>query len=102
MLAFVLLGMGATAQEVPVGRKVIPSEVPATKVTTAAPAKVEQLDTGESLSFMGKKLWFEMRRRLNLTTAQEEADQKAAERAVRLKVGSVKVQQSAPKAVGTK
>lgn len=49
------------------------------------------MGTGESLSYLGRKLWFEMRRRLNLTSEQEEQEQRAREERVRLKVGGIRV-----------
>lgn len=48
-----------------------------------------------SLSYIGKRLWFEVRKRLNLTTEQEEAQQRAAEALVRLKVGGFRIEQQA-------
>jgi hypothetical protein len=59
--------------------------------TQASSTTVEQMDTGESLGFMGRKLWFEVRKRLNLTSTEEEEAQKKAEQQVRLKVGSIQV-----------
>lgn len=48
-----------------------------------------------SLTYIGKRLWFEVRKRLNLTTEQEEAQQRAAEALVRLKVGGFRIEQQA-------
>jgi hypothetical protein len=73
----------------------VPSATPATKVT---PSTTDQLDTGESLSFLGRKLWFEVRRRMNLTTEEEESEQREREKDVRLKVGSISVKQPDPPA----
>ncbi|MBL7982747.1 MAG: hypothetical protein JNL52_13175 [Flavobacteriales bacterium] len=64
------------------------------------PPSTQELDTGESLTYMGRKLWFEMKRRLNLTTEEEEKAQKAEERNVRLKLGGIQVQGTAPATTG--
>jgi hypothetical protein len=62
----------------------------------AAPAPAAKpMDTGESLGFMGKSLWFEVRRRLNLTTAEEEKKHKEETKQVKLKVGGFQVERSA-------
>jgi len=53
------------------------------------------MDTGESLGFMGKSLWFEVRRRLNLTTEAEEKKHKEETRQVKLKVGGLRVEKGA-------
>jgi hypothetical protein len=55
------------------------------------------LDTGETLTFLGKKLWFEAKRRLDLTSEEEERKQRLYERSVRLRVGSVRLQQGRAK-----
>lgn len=52
----------------------------------------EALGTGETLGFLGRKMWFEVRRRLNLTTTEEEKAQREAERSYRLRVGGIKVE----------
>ena len=59
--------------------------------TRATTATIEQLDTGESITYLGKKLWFEVKRRMNLTTQAEEDQRRLEERNVRLKVGSIRV-----------
>jgi hypothetical protein len=61
------------------------------RVDAPATAATDELDTVESLSYVGRKLWFEVRRRLNLTTAQEETEEKAREQQVKLRVGSIQV-----------
>lgn len=58
---------------------------------TAKASEVKDLDTGDSIIYLGKKLWFEMRKRLNLTDAAEEQARKQEDAQVRLKVGGVKV-----------
>lgn len=62
---------------------------------TAPKQEVKAMGTGESLGFMGRSLWFEMRRRLNLTTEEEEAQHKAETRQVKLKVGGIGVSREA-------
>ncbi|HOZ41784.1 MAG: hypothetical protein IPO05_06155 [Flavobacteriales bacterium] len=69
--------------------KPTPARTDSTRTTAASP---EQLDTGESITYLGRKLWFEVKRRMNLTTEAEEKQQRQAERNVRLKVGSIRVQ----------
>lgn len=65
---------------------------PAPKQETAAKAtEVKDLDTGDSIIYLGRKLWFEMRKRLNLTDTAEEEARKQEDAQVRLKVGGVKV-----------
>ncbi|HRD53592.1 MAG TPA: hypothetical protein PKY96_13180 [Flavobacteriales bacterium] len=61
----------------------------------ATDSRAKTMDTGESLGFMGKSLWFEVRRRLNLTTEEEENKHKAEARQVKLKVGSFQVSREA-------
>lgn len=82
-----------------------PAAAPKTAPGTESKAPLEQQalaepSTGESLSYIGKKLWFETRRRLNLTTEAEEQDQRVAERNYKLRIGGIKVER--PAAVGTK
>jgi hypothetical protein len=68
-----------------------PAAIP-TDSTRETPATTEQLDTGESITYLGKQLWFEVKRRMNLTTEAEEKQRRQEERNVRLKVGSIRVQ----------
>jgi hypothetical protein len=63
-----------------------------TDSTRATNSTTEQLDTGESITYLGKKLWFEVKRRMNLTTEAEEKQRRQEESNVRLKVGSIRVQ----------
>lgn len=68
---------------------------PAPKAPTPAATTTETSSTGESLLFLGKKLWFETRKRLNLATEEElkaEADQEAEDRKVKLKLGKFEVE----------
>ncbi len=63
--------------------------------TTPAAKTTETSNTGESLMFLGKKLWFETRKRLNLATEEElkaESDQEAEDRKVKLKLGKFEVE----------
>jgi hypothetical protein len=53
--------------------------------------EAEELDAGEGLVVIGKKLWFEMRKRLNLTTAEEEAQQKSTEKRLKVNVAGIKL-----------
>lgn len=57
-------------------------------------SNTQELDTGESLAFLGRKLWFEVKRRMNLTTEEEETQQRGSDKAVRLNVGSISVKSS--------
>lgn len=87
-IALFLLGSGLRAQDVP------GQQPPMTAKGTAASGRGEApvvADGPEGLSYMGRKLWFEVRRRLNLTTAEEEARQKAEARQVRVQVGSIRL-----------
>lgn len=71
------------------------TEKPLPAKTVAAPVETvtkENLDAGESLIFMGKKLWFETRKRLNLTTEEEVKQQVAEEKRVKLRVGGFKIE----------
>lgn len=52
----------------------------------------EALDQSESLLYMGKKLWFETRKRLNLASEEEVKEQAEEEKKVRLRVGSFKIE----------
>jgi hypothetical protein len=56
-----------------------------------AGSEVVEHDTIESITFLGKKLWFEVRRRLNLTSEAEQAEQKQAEQRFKLRVGTLQV-----------
>ena len=83
--ALLALALSAAAQVEQSGQAA-PS--PGTLRTAAPP---QEMGTGESLSYLGRKLWFEMRRRLNLTSAQEEQEERAREERVRLKVGGIRL-----------
>lgn len=52
----------------------------------------EELDQSESLLYMGKKLWFETRKRLNLASEEEVKEQAEEEKKVRLRVGGFKIE----------
>mgnify|MGYP001340298802 CR=1 FL=1 len=98
LFAALSLGLGVVAQNDRPGDTDKPKArtEPTTVVEKAVSAAsgTEKLDTGESLTFLGKKLWFEVRKRLNLTSESEEAAQKTAEKQVRLKVGSIGLESS--------
>ncbi len=88
LLAGSLLAIGLQAQT---GQGAAPpAQQPSAKPT------VEKTDTEGSITYIGKRLWFEVRKRLNLTTEQEEAQQRAAEALVRLKVGGFRIEQQMP------
>ena len=59
--------------------------------TTTAQEQVAEPGTGESISYIGRKLWFEMRKRLNLTTEEEENEQRMEEQSYKLRIGGIKV-----------
>lgn len=59
-------------------------------VAKAAPA--QELDQGESLLYIGRKLWFETRKRLNLASEEEVEAQAEEEKKVKLRVGSFKIE----------
>ncbi|MBK9175731.1 MAG: hypothetical protein IPM46_05210 [Flavobacteriales bacterium] len=103
-VAVVLLPIALLAQTSPtVAAKPQPAEPVEVKKEEPKPPPVKTLDTGESIGFMGRKLWFEVRRRMNLTTEQEEAQHRAAEKSYRLKVGGLRVESgAAPPAEATK
>lgn len=89
-----LLPIALLAQTSPaVAAKPLPTESVQVK-QEPKPTPVKTMDTGESIGFMGRKLWFEVRRRMNLTTEQEEAQQRAAEKAYRLKVGGIRMEKN--------
>lgn len=70
-----------------------PAATTATRPAPAQPAKAApQPAQEESLSYLGRKLWFEVKRRLNLTTEQEEEQNARDQKPVDLKVGSFRVQ----------
>jgi len=78
----------ATAQKAAAAVAPVPA---ATKLNGS---NTQELDTGESLAFLGRKLWFEVKRRMNLTTEEEETQQRGSDKAVRLNVGSISVKSS--------
>lgn len=91
----VLIPIAMQAQTSPtVAAKPQPMAPVEAKKEEPKPPPVKTLDTGESIGFMGRKLWFEVRRRMNLTTEQEEAQHRAAEKAYRLKLGGLRVESS--------
>jgi hypothetical protein len=56
---------------------------------------METSNTGESLLFLGKKLWFETRKRLNLATEEElkaEAVKEGEDKKVKLRLGGFEVE----------
>lgn len=95
------LAWNANAQAAPTS--VTGASPPPTQAS--APGKEEGkkvLDTGETLTFLGKKLWFEAKRRLDLTSEEEERKQRLYERSVRLRVGTLRVQQGGSRTAATK
>lgn len=98
--AVLLLAEGAQAQAPPLAQPAPKTQPAPVTPKVETPPATQELDTGESLTYMGRKLWFEMKRRLNLTTEEEEKAQKAEERNVRLKLGGIQVQGTAPAAPG--
>ncbi len=64
--------------------------------TVPAPATetTQEAGTVESIGFIGRKLWFEMRKRLNLTTEQEERQQLQTEQGYKLRIGGIKVEKA--------
>jgi len=86
--ASVFFAMALCAQPAPATSQAKPVQPP-------DPPPTKSLDTGESLGFMGKSLWFEVRRRLNLTTEAEEKKHKEETKEVKLKVGGLRVEKSA-------
>jgi len=91
-----LLAEGVQAQSPPPAQPTPKTQPAPVTPKVETPPTTQELDTGESLTYMGRKLWFEMKRRLNLTTEEEEKAQKAEERNVRLKLGGIQVQGTAP------
>lgn len=59
--------------------------------TATAQEQVAEPGTGESITYIGRKLWFEMRKRLNLTTEEEENKQRVEEQSYKLRIGGIKV-----------
>jgi hypothetical protein len=92
-IALFLLGSGLRAQAVPDQRPLATAR--GTAVIGKDDAQAGAVEPA-GLSYMGRKLWFEVRRRLNLTTAEEEARQKADARQVRVQVGSIRLQTLPP------
>lgn len=89
-----MLGAGLLLSTLLVAQAQKPAAGPGAAPASPAPA-AKPMDTGESLGFMGKSLWFEVRRRLNLTTAEEEKKHKEETKQVKLKVGGFQVERSA-------
>ena len=56
------------------------------------PKEKKVLDTNESLKYMGSKLWFQMKKRLNLTTKEEEEAEIKKREQVTLSIGSLKIE----------
>ncbi|MFZ1693992.1 MAG: hypothetical protein WAT74_12400 [Flavobacteriales bacterium] len=75
-----------------------PSKAEPNPKATPASSPAKSMDTGESLGFMGKSLWFEVRRRLNLTTEEEEKKHKEEAKELKLKVGGLRITRDAPSA----
>lgn len=61
-----------------------PGQQAAAPAPPAVQRPVEELGTGESIGYLGRELWFEARRRLNLTSEEEERRQREADRRYRL------------------
>lgn len=72
-----------------------PPKPASTAKPATEPPPTKTMDTGESIGFMGKSLWFEVRRRLNLTTEEEEKKHKEETKQVKMKVGGLRVEKSA-------
>lgn len=52
----------------------------------------EVLGTNESIKYMGSKLWFQMKKRLNLTSKEEEEAELKNNKKVILTFGSLKIE----------
>ena len=98
MTTVALLHAQEPAKPTTTAQKPVATVPSATPAATVDPNTTDQLDTGESLSFLGRKLWFEVRRRMNLTTEDEENEQREREKDIRLKVGSISLKQPDPPA----
>jgi len=91
VVAFILAGtLQVSAQTSAQPSKAVPNPK---AIPASSPAK--SMDTGESLGFMGKSLWFEVRRRLNLTTEEEEKKHKEEAKELKLKVGGLRITREA-------
>lgn len=87
LVLFLALGLAHHA----CAQQSVPPAAPATAQAQEA-KPTEEMGTGETLGFLGRKMWFEVRRRLNLTTEEEEKTQREAERNYRLRVGGIKLE----------
>lgn len=97
LVAGTLLAAAVSAQTPAVGSGTKPgTELQAPTVKEPAPPVAAPTESDGSLTYIGKRLWFEVRKRLNLTTEQEERQQRAAEALLRLKVGGFRIEQQAP------
>lgn len=69
----------------------------ATSATTkpAATTGTPQPAQEESITYLGRKLWFEVKRRLNLTTEEEEEKNARDQQSVNVKLGGIRVQRPA-------
>ncbi|KAA3643674.1 MAG: hypothetical protein DWP98_12980 [Bacteroidetes bacterium] len=70
------------------------SKVPSDSLKTSQAKKTEikELDTNESLKYLSSKLWFQMKKRLHLTTKEEEEAELKKQEKVSLTFGSLKVE----------
>lgn len=97
LAAGTFLSAAVSAQSPTSGSGAQPSEkAQASAVKESGQQATAPAESDGSLTYIGKRLWFEVRKRLNLTTEQEEKQQRAAEALVRLKVGGFRIEQQAP------
>jgi hypothetical protein len=90
VVAVMVAGLGGRAQT---STAQVPSTAAAKPAsTTAAPQPAQE----ESIAYLGRKLWFEVKRRLNLTTEEEEEKNTRDQQAVNVKLGGIRVQRPAP------
>lgn len=61
---------------------------------TKTTQKVEELDTEESLEYMGSALLFQVKKRLNLTTKEEEDAEKKKKKATHFNIFGIKIEQN--------
>lgn len=90
MLAVALLcAVAVRAQQD--GGKAPPTGPAPGRSAAAVQAPPQELDQGESLLYIGRKLWFETRKRLNLAS-EEEVKAQEEEKKVKLRLGSFQIE----------
>lgn len=90
MLAAAWLCAAAVLAQQDSGKAVSPGPA-ATRPASVVQDPPQELGQGESLLYIGRKLWFETRKRLNLAS-EEELKAEVEEKKVKLRLGSFKIE----------